>query len=194
MFFCFLVAHIVLFVFIYTDFPGRKITTSLCIVLMVVRVGAFTGRRRRGSPGVSVGHMWPASSYEPGTMNVAQLCLRELTILWRSAVTSSATLPNHPQYHASCNCPFIPGTWWCWLVFSLVDRSCMMSRKMTVSMFSPSIYNRNQSPIFDLRTITSMASRFTNLCVEGAKQKIHLKTLIYKTKMYCAYLNRNLSR
>lgn len=60
---------------------------------------------------VIVGHMWPASSYGPATMNVAQLCLRELTILWRSAVTSSATLPNHPQYHASWSCPFIPGTW-----------------------------------------------------------------------------------
>lgn len=73
----------------------------------------------------------------------------------------------YSAYQASCMSPFMPGTRWCGLCPSLLARSWTTSRNITVSIFSPSMYKRNQSPIFDLHTITSIASRRTNL--EGDK-------------------------
>lgn len=80
---------------------------------------------------------------------------------------SSSSMDNkfeyYSAYQASCNSPFMPGTRWCGLWPNRLARSCTTSRNITVSMFSPSMYSRNQSPIFDLQTITSIASRRTNL-------------------------------
>lgn len=67
------------------------------------------------------------------------------------------------KYHASKMSPLMPGTRWCWLWPNRIDKSCIISRNIIVSIFSPNMYNRNQSPIFERRTIISIESRRTSL-------------------------------